>query len=212
MGSILTIVPPIVQFEALLPRTGSNAILMANPSVLEKQRMKLPVVVTKSHRGKALELDSERETMSLLSTDGELIGRVSWEAVINYIRALGERPRAAESRSQPRASLSFPVRYLTAEGSDIEAQASGVGGGGLFIESTVPLRVGTEIAMEFILPDGTNEWLKARGTVAWVCPKPDQYSFHPGMGISFTHIEESARERILDLIRTLSQSPMKTTA
>lgn len=167
--------------------------------------MKLPVVVTKSHKGKALELDPQRETMSLLGTDGEPMGTVSWESVINYIRALGEKPRQAEARTQPRASLAFSIRYLTPDGRMIEGRASGLGGGGLFIDSLTPLPVGTDLTVEFSLPDGSQEWLKARGTVAWVCPKPDQYAFHPGMGIRFTEIDEAVRERILTMVRLLNQ-------
>ena len=167
--------------------------------------MKLPVVVTKSHKGKTLELDPQRETISLLGPDGEAIGTVSWESVINYIRALGERPRQIESRLQPRASLAFSIRYLTPDGRMIEGRASGLGGGGLFIDSLTPLPVGTDLTIEFSLPDGSQDWLKARGTVAWVCPKPDQYAFHPGMGIRFTEIAESVHGRILTMVHLLNQ-------
>lgn len=169
--------------------------------------MKLPVITTRAHKGKALELDPQRETMSLWGADGEPMGTVSWESVINYIRALGEKPRPAESRSQPRAGLAFSVRYYAPDGRRIEGRASGLGGGGLFIDSLTPLPVGTDLTIEFSLPDGGQDWVKARGSVAWVCPKPDQYSFHPGMGIRFIELSESVRDRILDLVRVLNQVP-----
>ena len=179
----------------------------ATPADAPTTMMKLPVVTTRAHKGKALELDPQRETMSLLGTDGEPMGTVSWESVINYIRALGEKPRPVESRSQPRSNLSLSVRYYAPDGPRIEGRASGLGGGGLFIDSLTPLPVGTELTVEFALPDGGQEWIQTRGAVAWVCPKPDQYAFHPGMGIRFIDLSEPLRDRILALVHTLAQVP-----
>ncbi len=57
--------------------------------------------------------------------------------------------------------------------------------------------------MEFSLPERTNEWLAAKGVVAWICPKADQYTFSPGMGVRFTDIAPEIRNRVLDLVKTL---------
>ena len=81
--------------------------------------------------------------------------------------------------------------------------AGGIGGGGLFIESTAPLPVGTKLAMEFSLPEQPVEWIPAKGVVAWVCPKADQYTFSPGMGVRFSDIAPEARERIHAIVKTL---------
>ncbi len=78
--------------------------------------MKLPVVVTKAHKGKALQLDSERETITLLGPQGESLGSVSWELVINQILRLREPKGGSELRGQPRISLLVKVRYSTPEG------------------------------------------------------------------------------------------------
>ncbi|MDP1756554.1 MAG: PilZ domain-containing protein, partial [Pseudohongiella sp.] len=78
-----------------------------------------------------------------------------------------------------------------------------IGGGGLFIESTTPLPVGTKLAMDFSLPEQPSEWIQAKGVVAWVCPKADQYTFSPGMGVRFTDIQPEARDRILAIVKTL---------
>jgi Tfp pilus assembly protein PilZ len=57
--------------------------------------------------------------------------------------------------------------------------------------------------MEFSLPERPNEWLSAKGVVAWVCPKADQYTFSPGMGVRFTEIDPGVREQVLALVTSL---------
>ncbi|MBI4401986.1 MAG: PilZ domain-containing protein [Nitrospirae bacterium] len=167
--------------------------------------MKLPVVATKAHQGKTLELDCERETITLLDRAGEQLGTITWESVIDHIRALSEKSRAGESRSQPRAPLVAKVKYDSTGGYQIESRASGIGGGGLFIESQTLLPIGTSISLEIALPDRPAEWLEAKGVVAWVCPKPDQYTSSPGMGVRFTTISAEVRERVLELVNSLKR-------
>jgi Tfp pilus assembly protein PilZ len=57
--------------------------------------------------------------------------------------------------------------------------------------------------MEFSLPERSSDWLVAKGVVAWVCPKADQYTFSPGMGVRFTEVSNDTRARILELVRSL---------
>ena len=63
-------------------------------------------------------------------------------------------------------SIRVNIRRLTARTSKVE---QGDWGGGLFIESFTPLTVGTKLVMEFTLPETPNEWLSAKGMIAWVC-------------------------------------------
>jgi uncharacterized protein (TIGR02266 family) len=168
--------------------------------------MKLPVVATKAHQGKSLELDAKRETITLLGTDGQSLGMVTWGAVIDYITFSQQQTRSSEARTQPRVSLTAKVRYLAADGSQVESRATGVGGGGLFIESTSPVAVGTELTVSFSLPDRPGEWMEGKGRVAWVCPKPDQYTFFPGMGIRFTAIAPDTRARLLEFVNSMKKS------
>jgi uncharacterized protein (TIGR02266 family) len=140
--------------------------------------------------------------VTLLGINGEPIGSLSWDFVIDQILAYRKLPVQKEVRSEPRISLAFRVRYNTPEGPRFESRAGGIGGGGLFIESQAPLPMGTKLAMEFSLPEKPSEWLPAKGMVAWVCPKADQYTFSPGMGVRFTEITQEVRERILELVKT----------
>lgn len=164
--------------------------------------MKYPVSSSLRHRGKVLELDAEREIVTLLGINGEPIGTLSWDFVIDQILAYRKVPVQKEVRAEPRISLAFRVRYNTPEGQRFESRAGGIGGGGLFIESQAPLRVGTKLAMEFSLPAKPAEWLPAKGVVAWVCPKADQYTFSPGMGVRFTEVAPEIRDRILELVKS----------
>ena len=165
--------------------------------------MKLPVSLSLRHKGKVLELDASREIVNLLGSNGESIGSLSWDFVIDQILAYRKPSIPKETRSEPRVNLAFRVRYKTPEGDRYDSRAGGIGGGGLFIESTTPLPVGTKLAMEFSLPEQPSEWIQAKGVVAWVCPKADQYTFSPGMGVRFTDIQPEARDRILAIVKTL---------
>lgn len=165
--------------------------------------MKYPVVSSLRHKGKTIELDSAREIIALIGLNGEPMGNMSWDFVIDQILAYRKPPVLKEARSEPRVSLSFRVRYKTPEGQQFESRAGGIGGGGLFIESQSPLSVGTKLTMEFSLAERTDEWLAAKGVVAWVCPKADQYTFSPGMGVRFTDIAPDIRSRVLDLVKSL---------
>jgi Tfp pilus assembly protein PilZ len=168
--------------------------------------MKLPVVVTKAHQGKSLELDTKRETISLRGSDGQLLGTVGWGAVIDYISFSQQQIRPDEARMQPRVSLTAKVRYLAPDGSQVESRATGVGGGGLFIESTALMKVDTELTVSFSLPDRSGEWLEAKGRIAWVCPKPDQYTFFPGMGVRFTTVTPVVQARLIEFVNSLKKS------
>ena len=95
------------------------------------------------------------------------------------------------------------MKYKTPEGHHFESRAGGIGGGGLFIESQSALPVGTKLVMEFSLPESPNEWLPAKGVVAWVCPKADQYTFSPGMGVRFTEIDPEVRKQVLALVTSM---------
>lgn len=167
--------------------------------------MRLPIIATKTHLGKALEVDCNREIITLLGPAGEQLASLTWESLIDQLLSRAKTPsppHQQETRAQARVSLSFQVRYRTPDGTSREGQGGGIGGGGLFIESTVPLPVGTKLFLEFALPTSPSEWLEAKGVVAWVCPKSDQYTFSAGMGIRFTDIAPDVRTRVVDLVRT----------
>lgn len=167
--------------------------------------VKYPVSSSLRHKGKVIELDAAREMVVLLGINGDVIGSLSWDFVIDQILAYRKVTVQKEVRSEPRILLAFRVRYNSPEGPRFESRAGGIGGGGLFIESQTPLPVGTRLVMEFSLPEKAEEWMSAKGTVAWVCPKADQYTFSPGMGVRFTEIAEDVRDRIHELVKSIQK-------
>jgi uncharacterized protein (TIGR02266 family) len=168
--------------------------------------MRLPIVMTTTHKGKSLEIDSQHEVIWLVGVRGERLGSVSWASLIEHMLGPNETSRTTESRSQPRVSLLVKVRYGIPGGKRTESHAVGIGLGGMFIETNTPMAMGTELEAEFALPDRPSEWLEVKGTVAWVCPKADQYTLSPGMGIRFSDISSDARQRVMDLVSTLKWS------
>ncbi|MCC2640610.1 MAG: hypothetical protein K0S45_1023 [Nitrospira sp.] len=171
--------------------------------------MKFPVVSSDRHKGKTLEIDPAGEKIALVGLNGEPMGSLTWDFIVDQILSYRSSQQSREARCEPRVTLAIRVKYHTPEGIQFESRAGGIGGGGLFIESLAPLAVGTKLTMEFTLPEKPGEWLPAKGIIAWVCPKADQYTFSPGMGVRFVDIATETRDRVLNLVHTVKGLPPK---
>jgi uncharacterized protein (TIGR02266 family) len=172
--------------------------------------MKFPVTTTPGHQGKTLEIDPNREIISLHGANGALLGAVSWNDIIERISAGDEDVRFAHARTHARAPLAVKVKYVTPEGKRFDSLTGGIGGGGMFIESSQPLAPGTELAVEFALPDRPWEKHKARAKVAWTRNKPERFLLFPGMGVQFTDIDDKSRQDLVELVSALNRSRATT--
>ena len=172
--------------------------------------MKFPVYMTEGHGGKVLEVNADPEVVTLYSDKGEMLGTLSWGSVIEQILAGDDDVRFAHARSHPRAPLAVKVRYTTPEGRQFDSLTGGIGAGGLFIESSAPLAPGTELSVEFALPDRPWEKYKAKAKVAWTRNKPERHLLFPGMGVQFTNIEEKVRKELVELVEALNRSRLVT--
>ena len=173
-------------------------------------KIKLPVRLTQIPQGVSLEFDGDEETLALLSSQGQPLGSVTWEAMISFIRqSVGESPRA-EKRTYSRAPLVVKVNYHASEGSHIEGLTGDLGGGGLFIETSTPLPQGTILTVEFGLPDTLSERIHATGTVAWARSNAERYLFPPGMGVQFTQIAPEAKAQIIEFVDALNRARGKS--
>ena len=168
--------------------------------------MKLPIVSTPGHRGKSLIIDAQQETIHVHDASDQLLGNVSWGSLIERVLATNEDARFAHCRAQPRAPLALKVRYTTPEGKQFDSLTGVIGGGGLFIESGAPLSPGTELTVEFALPDRPTEKVKAKAKVAWARHKPERYLLFPGMGIQFMDLDEKIQEDLVSLVEALNRS------
>lgn len=168
--------------------------------------MKFPVITTPGHQGKQLAVDVEQETIHVHAISGQLLGTMPWGAIIEQVFSGEDDARFAHCRVHPRAPLAVKVRYTTPEGKQFDSLTGGIGGGGLFIESGTPLAPGTELSVEFALPDRPWEKVKAKAKVAWTRNKPERYLLFPGMGVQFTDIDEKAQALLVDLVEALNRS------
>jgi uncharacterized protein (TIGR02266 family) len=167
--------------------------------------MKFPITSTAGHEGKSLVVDPDRETIVVQDTAGKVLGDMPWGAVIERVLTESE-PQFAHCRAHPRASLALKVRCATPDGREFDCLTGGVGGGGLFIESSTPLALGSELSVEFALPDRPTETLRAKAKVVWVRHKPERYLLFPGMGVQFVDIEKKAQDQLVDLVDALNRS------
>ncbi len=166
--------------------------------------MKFPVIMTEGHQGKILEMNADHEGVMLHSATGKLLGILSWGAVIEQILARDEDVRFIHARFHPRAPLAMKIHYTTPEGKQFDSLTSDIGAGGLFIESSAPLAPGTQLSVEFSLPDHPRETYTAKGKVAWTRAKPERHLLFPGMGVQFIDINEKARKDLLELVEALN--------
>lgn len=168
--------------------------------------MKFLVASTSGHQGKSLVIDSAQEMINVYDASGRLLGTMPWGAVIERVLASDDDARFAHCRTQPRAPLALKVRYTTPEGKQFDSLTGGIGGGGLFIESGAPLAPGTELTVEFALPDRPWEKLKAKARVAWTRNKPERYLLFPGMGVQFMDVDKKVQEQLVALVEALNRS------
>ncbi|HNK13473.1 MAG: PilZ domain-containing protein [Nitrospira sp.] len=168
--------------------------------------MKFPVTATREYHGKTLDIDCEQETLALFDDKGQRLAIVSWETLIEHMLSIDEDSRFAHSRVHPRAPLAIKVRCSTPDGKQFDSLTGGIGGGGLFIESSAPLAPGTELKVEFSLPDRPNQKFETRAKVAWTRSKPERYLLFPGMGVQFTEIAPEAQARLIELVEALNRT------
>ncbi|WP_447985641.1 PilZ domain-containing protein [Nitrospira sp. Nam74] len=165
--------------------------------------MRFTITASETHQGKILDIDCDQETISILDTDSRSMGSVTWDSLIEWVKATSDVDESRHARAHPRAPLAVKVHYTTPEGKAFDGLTGGIGGGGLFIESSMPLPVGSEVHIEFALPDRPLETIHASGKVCWVRAKPDRFTLYPGMGVQFTDIDTHAREHVMELVKSL---------
>ncbi len=172
--------------------------------------MKFSVNSTAGHQGKSLEVNLNNEVIILHGSDGVVLGAIPWKEIIERIMNSDEDVRFAHARAHARAPLAVKVKYTTPEGKQYDSLTGGIGGGGMFIESSQPLAPGTELTVEFALPDRPWEKHKAKAKVAWTRNKPERFLLFPGMGVQFIDIDDKSRSELVELVAALNRSRVTT--
>jgi type IV pilus assembly protein PilZ len=118
---------------------------------------------------------------------------------------LDERPPIAaddlgDRRLSDRVEVTWAVDCETEE-TFLYASIANISAMGIFVRTTEPLTVGTEVTLRFA-PPSLPEAFVLRGHVQWINRAAG--SPNPGMGIRFLELTLDDRERIVDAIRTIA--------
>ncbi len=108
-------------------------------------------------------------------------------------------------RSGPRVDTVVKVDYRTTEAFFTDF-AENMSEGGMFISSVQPLPVGTELIIEFLLPE-VNRTLKVRAKVVWSRERTTTHDKRRGMGVKFERISKADKEMIAEVVRKLRNTP-----
>lgn len=168
--------------------------------------MRVPIRTSETEQGQFLEFDCDAELVSLVGPDGELVRSVTWESLVQLVSVLGRREEAAESRKVPRAALALRIAYRLAGGRETVSVTRDIGAGGVFIETASPLPRGTEVEVEFRLPDPPFEPVVAKGRVVWSRASAERHVFLPGMGLQFIDISAGLQSQIAEFVKHLNET------
>ncbi len=113
---------------------------------------------------------------------------------------MSDSPRPSDRREYDRFPVTWAVDCQTEE-TFLYAYITNISELGIFVKTTAPLALGTEISLSFAPPG--EEAFKLRGAVAWINPVRIGDS-NPGMGIRFVDLTPDERERIVEVVRTIA--------
>lgn len=106
-------------------------------------------------------------------------------------------------RSFERFEVTWSVDCVT-EDTFLYASIRNISEMGIFVRTTEPLPVGTQLTLRFA-PSDSSEPFVLRGTVQWInALRPTSDNPNPGMGLRFMDLSPADRERIVETIRTIA--------
>ncbi|HLV67970.1 MAG TPA: TIGR02266 family protein [Polyangiaceae bacterium] len=109
----------------------------------------------------------------------------------------------SERRSAERIDVTWSVDCETGD-TFLYADITNISELGIFVRTNEPLEIGTRLTLRF-MPPGSGDAFVAVGQVQWVNPvRMLADNPNPGMGIRFVDLTREARERLLDLVRTIA--------
>lgn len=107
----------------------------------------------------------------------------------------------SEKRQSKRVPFKVKVDYHY-EGNFLFEYATDISQHGIFIETKEPLSIGSEVTLQFTLPNEKKN-IEVSGTVMWINAN-NANSKNPGMGIQFNSLRDIDKETITTLIRRLA--------
>ncbi|MCB0271963.1 MAG: TIGR02266 family protein [Bdellovibrionales bacterium] len=111
-------------------------------------------------------------------------------------------------RRDKRISTRLPIKFQVdfhSDGHFLIEYATNISEHGIFIQTNQPLKKGTVLELEFLIPD-SNQKVKAIGKVVWVNPyrKNSEKNYNPGMGVQFENLSDIDRETLLTSIKKVA--------
>lgn len=103
----------------------------------------------------------------------------------------GGGPQGArkDRRTNPRIAVEMWVEEIT-DGAQVFRRAGNLSRGGMYLDQTIPIPIGSLVRLRFTLPDD-NQPIEIAGTIVSVNP-----SAALGMGLKFTEVGPDAQSRI----------------
>lgn len=114
-----------------------------------------------------------------------------------------ETAKKAKAGKDDRTSQRVPIQLLVdyqSNGNYLFDFCRDLGTGGVFIETTTPLALGSDVDLTFTLPD-SKETVDAKGKVIWVQPEVPGKELSPGMGIQFEGFSSNQRAMLESFIK-----------
>ncbi|MFQ5456772.1 MAG: PilZ domain-containing protein [Nitrospirota bacterium] len=165
--------------------------------------MNLLLKKSEKYKGYSLDIDHINESISIVDRKKNVICKVSLDEII--VNIVDSFDYYINKRKEPRVPLAIKIKYIDEDGKGHEGITSTLGGGGLFIESPAPLHPGSNVQLEFVLPDKEGGDIKAEGRVVWNRPNFERIINFPGMGIQFTNISDREKKNLVKFVNSVKK-------
>ena len=109
-----------------------------------------------------------------------------------------------EHREISRTSTVIQVSYHTVD-RFFRDFADDISTGGMFIATPKPLKPGTRLNLEFLIP-GCDYPIHVKAKVAWSRSVPSEHQKR-GMGVKFDNLSPSAKDKINTIVKRLKSVP-----
>jgi type IV pilus assembly protein PilZ len=113
----------------------------------------------------------------------------------------GGPPAAAERRASARMPVEMWVEDLT-DGGVVFRRAGNLSRGGLYLDQTIPLPIGSKVKLRFALPDDSTP-ITVSGQIVSINSRE-----RLGMGVKFLELDQALQDRIGNYIERLTTPPL----
>ena len=97
---------------------------------------------------------------------------------------------ARERRASARVPITMWVEEIT-NGTQVFRRAGNLSTGGLYLDKTIPVPIGSKLILRFTLPGGGGEPVELVGQIVSIDPDEEL-----GMGVKFMNLDDGIRSRI----------------